>query len=96
VVALDQTSKMIHRFAGAKLRLTLKASTQKAGVLKALAEKALVVVENQKFLEIGLDNFQQVESVLATVRSANGEIDELELMHTDLEDVFVKIMQNKA
>jgi ABC-2 type transport system ATP-binding protein len=96
VVALDQTSKMIHRFAGAKLRLTLKVPSQKPLVMKALADKALEVVENQKFLEIGLDNFQQVESVLATVRSAQGDIDELELMHTDLEDVFVKIMQNKA
>jgi ABC-2 type transport system ATP-binding protein len=96
VVALDQTSKMIHRFAGAKLRLTLKAASQKPLVIKALLGKALGVVENNNFLEIGLDNFQQVESVLATVRGAQGEIDELELMHTDLEDVFVKIMQNKA
>jgi hypothetical protein len=32
--------------------------------------------------------------VLATVRAAQGEIDELELMHTDLEDVFVKIMHS--
>jgi ABC-2 type transport system ATP-binding protein len=94
VVALDQTSKMIHRFAGAKLRLTLKAAEQKPSVIQALTEKSLVVTDGQKFLEIGLDNFQQVESVLATVRAAQGEIDELELMHTDLEDVFVKIMHS--
>jgi ABC-2 type transport system ATP-binding protein len=96
VVALDQTSKMIHQFAGAKLRLTLKSEAQKPLVLKALGEKSLVVSQVQKFLEIGLENFQQVESVLATVRSAQGEIDELELMHTDLEDVFVKIMQSNT
>jgi ABC-2 type transport system ATP-binding protein len=96
VVALDQTSKMIHQFAGAKLRLTLKSEAQKPLVLKALGEKSLVVSQVQKFLEIGLDNFQQVESVLTTVRSAQGEIDELELMHTDLEDVFVKIMQSNT
>jgi ABC-2 type transport system ATP-binding protein len=96
VVALDQTSKMIHQFAGAKLRLTLKSEAQKPLVLKALVEKSLVVSQVQKFLEIGLENFQQVESVLATVRSAQGEIEELELMHTDLEDVFVKIMQSNS
>jgi ABC-2 type transport system ATP-binding protein len=96
VVALDQTSKMIHQFAGAKLRLTLKSEAQNPLVLKALAGKSLVVSQVQKFLEIGLENFQQVESVLATVRSAQGEIEELELMHTDLEDVFVKIMQSNS
>jgi ABC-2 type transport system ATP-binding protein len=94
VVALDQTSKMILQFAGAKLRFTLKANGHKASVLMALSEKGLVATEGQKFLEIGLDNFQQVESVLATVRAAQGEVDELELMHTDLEDVFVKIMNS--
>jgi ABC-2 type transport system ATP-binding protein len=94
VVALDQTSKMIHQFAGAKLRFTLKVDGQKPSVLAALSEKRLPVIQGQKFLEISLDNFLQVESVLATVRSAQGEIDELELMHTDLEDVFVKIMNS--
>jgi ABC-2 type transport system ATP-binding protein len=94
VVALDQTSKMIHRFAGAKLRFTLKSGEQKPLVIRALVEKGIAVSEGQKFLEISLDNFQQVESMLATVRQSTGEIDELELMHTDLEDVFVKIMQS--
>jgi ABC-2 type transport system ATP-binding protein len=96
VVTLDKTSNLIHRFAGAKLRLTLKVADRRAEVLKALADKQFVALDGQKYIEISLDNFQQVEAVLATVRAAQGEVDELELMHTDLEDVFVKIMQNKA
>jgi ABC-2 type transport system ATP-binding protein len=41
-------------------------------------------------LEIG--RFEEVESVLATLREAGCVIDDMEIARTDLEDVFVNVM----
>ena len=42
-----------------------------------------------------LDGLDEVEPILATVRQAGGVIADLRLEQTDLEDVFVRVMQGK-
>ncbi len=96
VVALDKTSEMIQRFSGAKLRFTLKEAAQFATVEQHLLAKQFELAKGPKFVEVKLENFAQVEPVLAVIRETGAQIDELELSHTDLEDVFVKIMQKKS
>jgi ABC-2 type transport system ATP-binding protein len=39
-----------------------------------------------------IDDWQRLEQVLADLRLAGCKIEEMELEHTDLEDVFVRIM----
>jgi ABC-2 type transport system ATP-binding protein len=95
VVALDKTSEMIKRFSGAKLRLSLKGPQQYENVMAALLAQAINVQRQDSFLEIALGSYQEIEPALALVRTAGGVIDELETRHTDLEDVFLRIMQNK-
>jgi ABC-2 type transport system ATP-binding protein len=94
VVALDKTSEMIQRFAGAKLRVTLKSIDYRAAVKAALIAHNFPSLDEHQFLVISLESYGQVEPVLAVIRGAGGTVDEMELNHTDLEDVFVKIMRN--
>ena len=43
-----------------------------------------------------IDDYAEVERILSRVREGGCRIEEMELLHTDLEDVFVRIMQGAA
>ena len=91
VVALDRTAALIRRFAGGRLVLHLARGALPAP-LRPL-ELAADAIPGRHVLRI--DTYDQVEPVLAALREAGCEIDEMELLHTDLEDVFVRIMQDQ-
>ncbi|MCL4775756.1 MAG: hypothetical protein KJZ98_17610, partial [Burkholderiaceae bacterium] len=40
-----------------------------------------------------IDDVGEVEAILATLREAGCRVEEMELAHTDLEDVFVRVMK---
>jgi ABC-2 type transport system ATP-binding protein len=44
---------------------------------------------------VKLRDFGEVESVLAALRTAGCEIEEMELQQPDLEDVFLEIMRRE-
>jgi ABC-2 type transport system ATP-binding protein len=44
---------------------------------------------------LALNNYDEVEKVLASLREDDIRILEMEIMQPDLEDVFVKIMNNR-
>jgi ABC-2 type transport system ATP-binding protein len=48
------------------------------------------VGDSRLHLEIG--RYEEVESMLRTLREAGCVIDEMEIAHADLEDVFVNVM----
>ncbi|MBB5273081.1 ABC transporter ATP-binding protein [Quisquiliibacterium transsilvanicum] len=90
VVALDRTSDLIRRFAGGRLLLRLA-----GGTLPAVLEP-LVLPEDPAHtgrVALRIDAYDRVEPILATLRESGCAIEEMELLHTDLEDVFVRIMQ---
>ena len=39
-----------------------------------------------------VDDYQEVERMLAAIRASGAGIEEMELLHTDLEDVFLRVM----
>jgi hypothetical protein len=43
-------------------------------------------------IALRLEDWQRLERILATLREAGCRIEEMELAHTDLEDVFLRIM----
>ena len=87
VVALDTTSNLLARFSGHTLNLCLS----NAGALpETLIAKATRAGENWVFRLAG---FAEIEPLLAEVRLAGCVIDDLRLTQTDLEDVFVGVMQ---
>jgi len=88
VVALDRTTALVGRFGGGTLRVRLA----DAVLPDALARLATGEHGAEGWQALRIEDWQQLEPVLAQLRAAGCRIDELELVHTDLEDVFVRIM----
>jgi ABC-2 type transport system ATP-binding protein len=86
VVALDTTSNLINRRDGLYLRLRI------AGAALPAALAARVRDSRDAVHTLRLRSYAEVEGVLAQVREAGAQIEELELQQPDLEDVFVQIM----
>jgi len=89
VVALDRTSALIRQFAGGRLLLRL-ASGSLPAQLEAIASPD---ESSPGRVAVRIERYDQVEPILAALREAGCVIEEMELLHTDLEDVFVRIMQ---
>jgi len=88
VVALDRTTALVGRFGGGVLRVRLSG----AGLPDALAGLVAGEPGVGGWQSLRIDDWQRLEPVLGQLRAAGCRIDELELVHTDLEDVFVRIM----
>ncbi len=88
VVALDSKQALLSRFAGLTVRLA--APRVPAGwqprVLRAEAG----------VLYVGLDDYAELEMLLAALRTEHIAIAELALQETDLEQVFLRIMAEDA
>ena len=84
IVALDTTQRLLSRFAG----LTVRVSA--AGVPSEWA--ARVNRREGPVHYLGLENYAELEQLLASFRNAGIAIDELALAETDLEQVFLRIM----
>src|SRR5690242_9276187 len=84
IVALDTTQRLLSRFAG----LTARVSAQRLP-----PEWSSRVRRREGSVHyVGLDNYAELERLLAAMRGAGIAIDELALAETDLEQVFLRIM----
>ncbi|MFA5913070.1 MAG: ABC transporter ATP-binding protein [Burkholderiales bacterium] len=86
IVALDTTSNLINRRDSLYLRLRL------SGAALPAALAARVRDSRDALHTLRLRSYAELEGVLAQVREAGAQIEELELQQPDLEDVFVQIM----
>jgi ABC-2 type transport system ATP-binding protein len=86
IVALDTTSNLVNRLKSLHLKLCIGGATLPA----ALA--ARVRDSHDGVHTLRLHSFAEIERVLAHVRDAGAQIEQLELLQPDLEDVFVQIM----
>ena len=90
IVALDTTYNLLARISGHLLSLRLA----NADLLPAeLRERATF---NAGIWEFRLAGFDEIEPLLTSIRQAGCIIDDLRLLQTDLEDVFVDIMREKT
>ncbi len=85
VVALDSTHNLLSRFAGLTCRVA-------AARMPATWEARVVRREGGNFY-VGLASYAELEALLAALRADGIAIDELALEETDLEHVFLRIMQ---
>jgi ABC-2 type transport system ATP-binding protein len=92
VVAMDETSKLLKRFAGGRLTIKLSGADLPATLSARLAEPD---IQNQRRYVLRVDQYDEVEPILTEVRLAGARIEEMEFAHTDLEDVFVRIMADQ-
>ena len=88
VVALDTTSNLLARFSGQALRLRVSGQASLPSRLRSRA------TENDGCWTFHLGTLSEIEPLLAAVREAGCQIDELRLSQTDLEDVFLGVMQS--
>ena len=88
VVALDTTSNLINRRDSLYLKLRLSGAALPAGLAARVRDS------RDAAHTLRLRSYAEVEGVLAQVREAGAQIEELELLQPDLEDVFVQIMQD--
>ncbi len=90
VVALDTTSNLLARFSGHALSLRLASDEPLPEVLRARA------THDKDHWVFHLAGFAEIEPLLAAIRQSGCVIDDLRLTQTDLEDVFVGVMQGRG
>ncbi len=93
VVALDSTDKLIKRISGSQLVLRL----QNGGLpenLKGLVTHPDELITGNKYT-LRINDYADVEPVLAQLRIAGAVIEDMQLQQADLEDVFIQIMEGE-
>jgi len=89
VVALDTTHNLLRRHSGCYVELRLTPNR----LPESLA--SLVAQRREGSYRLALRDYSEVERVIAELRANTIEIRELEVMHLDLEEVFVQIMHDE-
>ena len=94
VVVMERTADLIRRFSGGKLVLRCSGATLPAELQPTVIEPPRHDAATGGWTAtLRVDGNAEVEPMLARLRLGGCRIDELELQHVDLEDVFVRIMQ---
>lgn len=87
IVALDSTRNLLENFSGLQLKLRLDRTELPEG------HSFKVLLQDGDLFTLKLNDFVELESVLARLREASVVIREFELQPPDLEEVFVRIMR---
>lgn len=91
IIALDTTQNLINKIShGYAVQLRLQPDVLPPEL------KLLQITHGNGIVELHLENYQQLEVVLASLRTAGIQVQELRLQQPDLEDVFVSMMKNNA
>ncbi|MGE5339131.1 MAG: ABC transporter ATP-binding protein [Gemmatimonadota bacterium] len=89
IVALDETRALLNRLAGVRVSMRLRGALPEA-------LRSRVIEDNGTHVTLRLGVPAEVEGVLGACRAAGCAIDELEVGHADLEDVFLQLMAEPA
>jgi ABC-2 type transport system ATP-binding protein len=93
VVALDSTAALIKRISGSQLVVRL-ASGALPEELKALVSHPEELAAGDKYT-LRVNEYADVEPILAKLRLAGAVIEDMQLQQADLEDVFIQIMEGE-
>ncbi|MGE0797745.1 MAG: ABC transporter ATP-binding protein [Lautropia sp.] len=89
IVALDRTENLLKRFAAGAVVLSLSGAPLPA----SLAARRIEGPPGDDRTRLDIDRFEDVATIVTELRAAGVVIDEMEIVQTDLEDVFVKVMK---
>ncbi|WP_034297869.1 ABC transporter ATP-binding protein [Herbaspirillum sp. RV1423] len=94
VVALDSTEALIKRISGSQLVLRLKQNGHGSlpDSLRPLVTHPEELLSGLKYT-LRVTDYNDVEPILSTLRQSGAVIDDMQLQHADLEDVFIQIME---
>ena len=87
IIALDTTRNLLNRVGGVRVRLRLAPD-----VLPPALQASHAGRDGESEI-LQLPDHAALEGVLAAVRAAGAQVKEMELLETDLEDVFVQMMR---
>ena len=93
VVALDSTSALLKRISGSQLVVRLSQG-KLPDVLKPLMPHPDELVVGDKYT-LRINDYTEVEPILAMLRQAGVVIEDMQLHQADLEDVFIQIMEGE-
>jgi ABC-2 type transport system ATP-binding protein len=93
VVALDSTSALIRRISGSQLIVHL-AKGALPDELKPLVSHPDELISGRKYT-LRVNEYTDVEPILAKLRESGAVIDDMHLQQADLEDVFIQIMEGE-
>jgi ABC-2 type transport system ATP-binding protein len=93
VVALDSTSALIRRISGSQLVVRLEKGALPDS-LKALVSHPDELASGSKYT-LRVNEYAEVEPILATLRESGAVIGDMQLQQADLEDVFIQIMEGE-
>ncbi|HVL77558.1 MAG TPA: ABC transporter ATP-binding protein [Noviherbaspirillum sp.] len=93
VVALDTTAALIKRISGSQLIVRLSRGSLPDG-LKHLVSHPEELVSGHRYT-LRVNEYTEVEPILATLRTAGVVIEDMQLQQADLEDVFIQIMEGE-
>jgi ABC-2 type transport system ATP-binding protein len=86
MVALDTTQNLLHKHSGCYVDLRLIPDSLPDAV------KPLVLSHADGGCRLALDDYLQLEPIMAAIRQAGITVQEMEVVQPDLEEVFVQIM----
>ena len=87
IVALDTTLNLLRRHSGCYVELRLSPDQLPAPLAPLVAQRY------EGGYRLALRDYGEVERVIAELRAAHVEIQEMEVMRPDLEEIFVQIMK---
>jgi ABC-2 type transport system ATP-binding protein len=93
VVALDSTSNLIKRISNSQLVVRL-AHGALPEALKPLVSHPDELLSGSKYT-LRIDQYSDVEPILAALRQSGAVIEDMQLQQADLEDVFIQIMEGE-
>lgn len=91
IVALDTTSSLIKRISGAQLQLRIASGVFPDELKQLVLRPEELLSGNQYTLRV--NEYSDVEPILASLRLAGVVIEDMQLQQADLEDVFIQIME---
>jgi ABC-2 type transport system ATP-binding protein len=97
VVALDTMSQLLRRVSGSSLIVHLKQGTLPEGLRHLVAHDEHDDASKQNGqgnkYTLRVNEYADVEGILARLRESGAVIDEMQLQQADLEDIFIQIME---
>jgi ABC-2 type transport system ATP-binding protein len=90
VVALDTMSALLRRISGSQLNLNLASGTLPEDLRHLVSHDEH---SNGNKYSLRVNEYAEVEQILARLRESGAVIDDMQLQQADLEDIFLQIME---
>ena len=97
VVALDTMAQLIRRISGSQLVLQLKSGSLPPDLRQLVISphdlQASAMPQPANKFSLRINDYAEVEKILARLRESGAVIEEMQLQQADLEDIFLQIME---